>query len=64
MYYYCYSCDGGVSNNDFVMQLISDLTQKSIIRMPSPDMSAIGVALMAGIEQGTTTILSRRIIND
>ena len=37
------------------MQLISDLTQKSIIRMPSPDMSAIGVALMAGIEQGTTT---------
>ena len=47
-----YRTDGGISNNDFVMQLIADLTEKSIIRMPSPDRSAIGVALMAGMEQG------------
>ena len=34
------------------MQLIADLTDKSVIRMPSPDMSAVGVALMAGMEHG------------
>jgi len=45
-------CDGGISNNNFVMQLIADLTDKSVIRMPSPDMSAVGVALMAGMEHG------------
>ena len=48
-------CDGGISNNDFVMQLIADLTDKSVIRMPSPDMSAVGVALMAGMEHGQWT---------
>ena len=42
--------DGGISNNDFVLQLIADLTNKSVIRMPSPDMSVIGVAFMAGIQ--------------
>ena len=44
--------DGGISNNDFVLQLIADITNKSIIRFPSPDMSAIGAALMAGVEKG------------
>ena len=45
--------DGGISNNDFVLQLIADITNKSIIRFPSPDMSAIGAALMAGVEKGS-----------
>ena len=34
------------------MQLIADLTNKCVIRMPSADMSAVGVALMAGLEHG------------
>ena len=41
--------DGGISSNDFILQLIADLTEKSVIRMSSPDMSVIGVAFMAGI---------------
>jgi putative glycerol kinase 5 len=42
--------DGGTSTNDFVMQLIANLTQKSVTRMSSPDMSVVGVAFMAGIQ--------------
>ena len=42
--------DGGTSNNDFVMQLIADLTERSVVRMTSPDMSVIGVAFMAGLQ--------------
>ena len=42
--------DGGTSKNDFVMQMIADLTEKSVVRMPSPDMSVIGVAFMAGLQ--------------
>ena len=34
------------------MQLIANLTGKDVLRMPSPDMSAVGVALMAGIQLG------------
>ena len=41
--------DGGISNNDFILQLIADLTGRSVIRMNSPDMSVIGVAFMAGL---------------
>lgn len=42
--------DGGISNNDFILQSISDLTNKSVIRMGSSDMSVVGVAFMAGLK--------------
>ena len=42
--------DGGISSNDFVLQLIADLTDKAVVRMPSPDMSVLGVVLMAGLQ--------------
>ena len=42
--------DGGASKNDFMMELVAELTGKTILRMPSSDMSAIGVGLMAGIQ--------------
>ena len=42
--------DGGASKNDFMMELVAELTEKTILRMPSSDMSAIGVGLMAGIQ--------------
>ena len=41
------------------MQLIADLTDKSVIRMPSPDMSAVGVALMAGMGHGMKSYYRR-----
>ena len=55
--YIPYRAGGGISNNDFVMQLIADLTRKSVVCMPCPDMSAIGIALMAGLQSGKSNNL-------
>lgn len=44
--------DGGVSRNDFLMQLISDLTLVKIERPSSVETAGLGAALMAGIEIG------------
>jgi len=44
--------DGGVSRNDFLMQLISDLTLVKIERPGSVETAALGAALMAGLEIG------------
>lgn len=41
-------CDGGVTANNFVMQLTADLIGKPIHRMRHSDMSALGAAFMAG----------------
>ena len=53
--------DGGISQNDFVMELIANLTGKSTIQMASHDMSLIGVAVMAGIQSNVWN--SRNDIN-
>ena len=42
------------------MQLIANLTGKDVLRMPSPDMSAVDVALMAGIQLGRHLLHSIR----
>ena len=47
-----YSIDGGISKNDFVVQMIADLTNRPIERRLSSEMSSLGVALMAGIHVG------------
>ena len=47
-----YSIDGGISKNDFVVQMIADLTNRPIERRLSSEMSSLGVALMAGIHIG------------
>ncbi len=44
--------DGGVTNNDFVMQLISTLTKHDIERSSFADMSAVGAAYFAGLGAG------------
>ncbi|XP_039262763.2 glycerol kinase 5-like [Styela clava] len=41
-------CDGGVTANNFIMQLTSDLIDQPIQRMKKTDMSALGAAFMAG----------------
>lgn len=45
--------DGGVSRNDFVMQLLSDLTGLEVERSEFVEMSILGAAFMAGLESGT-----------
>ena len=44
--------DGGVSNNDFICQLISTLTGKNIERNTDVESSAFGVAFVAGLQSG------------
>lgn len=44
--------DGGVSQNDFVMQLLADLTGLEVERSRDTEMSIFGVALVAGLQAG------------
>lgn len=45
-------CDGGVSHNDFVMQLFSDLADCQLERSTDVDTTSLGVAFLAGLEAG------------
>uniref|UniRef100_A0A2D4KVL7 Carbohydrate kinase FGGY C-terminal domain-containing protein n=2 Tax=Micrurus paraensis TaxID=1970185 RepID=A0A2D4KVL7_9SAUR len=47
--------DGGVSKNSFVMQMTSDLINKSINKPDSTDMSCLGAAFLAGLAIGYWT---------
>jgi glycerol kinase len=44
--------DGGVSRNDFIVQHIANLTGKMIERRTSAEMSAFGIAFLAGLYSG------------
>ena len=44
--------DGGVTRNDFVMELIASLTEHDIDRATFSDMSALGAAYFAGLGAG------------
>lgn len=41
------SVDGGATANDFLLQLLADLLDRTVIRHSSPQLSALGVARMA-----------------
>ncbi|XP_057324048.1 putative glycerol kinase 5 [Microplitis mediator] len=44
--------DGGVSQNDFMLQLLSDLTGLPVERSANPEMSILGVAFLSGLQCG------------
>ncbi len=44
--------DGGISNNDFVLELMSSLTCQTIDRPSQTDMSTLGAAFLAGLAAG------------
>ncbi|KAF6730758.1 putative glycerol kinase 5 [Oryzias melastigma] len=44
--------DGGVSSNDFVMQLTADLCGRKLVRLQHREMSCLGAALVAGLGTG------------
>jgi len=46
--------DGGVSNNGFLMQLISNLTSRTLDRPEHVDMTSLGAAFLAGLAVGMT----------
>ena len=47
--------DGGVSNNNFIVQLMADLTNQPIDRSKQTDnMTSLGTAFLAGLAMGKT----------
>ena len=44
--------NGGISNNDFIMQLITDLTKCPVERAENREMSTLGVTFLAGLSAG------------
>jgi glycerol kinase len=51
--------DGGVSQNDFVVQTISTLMGTKVQRSATKDVGAFGVAFLAGYETGMFYMVSR-----
>lgn len=45
--------DGGVSKNEFVAQLLADLTGMPTERSENSELSAMGAAYLAGLQQGS-----------
>jgi glycerol kinase len=44
--------DGGISANQFVIQFLADLLERTIVRTATVDVSALGAAYMAGLKAG------------
>ena len=44
--------NGGITANQFVLQLLADLLEKKVVNMGMPDVSALGAAYLAGLEAG------------
>jgi glycerol kinase len=44
--------DGGITANRFVMQFLADLLQTDVVSVEVQDVSALGAAFMAGLQQG------------
>lgn len=46
------NADGGITGNEFVMQFLCDQLQKKVATIGMPDVSALGAALLAGLQAG------------
>lgn len=48
--------DGGMADNDWLMQFLADITQRPVERPPYPEMTALGAAVLAAGELGWMTL--------
>ena len=55
--------DGGITSNKFVIQFLADLIGKTIVRIGTPDVSALGAAYMAGLKAGVYTFEGLKNLN-
>lgn len=53
--------DGGVSTNDFVLQLTADLFGRKLSRLQHHEMSCLGAAFVAGLGVGGCTQAAPRV---
>jgi glycerol kinase len=44
--------DGGITSNQFVIQFLTDLLNKTVATIGMPDVSALGAAYLAGLQAG------------
>ena len=44
--------DGGITSNQFVIQFLTDLLNKTVATIGMPDVSALGSAYLAGLQVG------------
>ena len=44
--------DGGITANHFVMQFLADLLRTNVVNIGLPDVSALGAAYLAGLQEG------------
>lgn len=61
--YVCLRVDGGVSSNDFIMQLTADLFGTKVARPQHYEMSCLGAAFVAGLEVGRHTQTQKQHVN-
>lgn len=54
--------DGGVSKNDFVCQLLADMTNMTVERQTTSELSVLGCAYLTGLSSGKylTPVSNRR----
>jgi len=43
--------DGGISSNQFIVQFLTNLLEKPVVNIGIPDVSALGAAYLAGLQQ-------------
>jgi glycerol kinase len=43
--------DGGISSNNFIVQFLATLVDKPVVSIGIPDVSALGAAYLAGLQQ-------------
>lgn len=58
---YLFSVDGGVSRNDFLCQLLADLTGIPVERSAHADIGILGVAFVTGLSSGKSPNIIRKI---
>ena len=46
------NADGGIANNEFIMQFMANLLNKNVAHIGMPDVSALGAAFLAGLTIG------------
>lgn len=65
-YFLYYRVDGGVSRNDYICQMIANVTSTTVVRMKNSnrtEVTCLGAAFMAGLSSGVCRYIIYRYIS-
>ena len=51
--------DGGISSNNFILRFLAELLEKPVVNVGIPEVSALGAAYLAGLQQGIFTDINQ-----